>query len=98
MEKAKDYFSSLKRSLSDYSDRHFGEHSQTVQTTLVVAGSGLVLSLSTYAVYKYVTKPRPPKSGKYPKSTLPEEAYEAVIVGGGPSGATAAYYASKGRK
>ena len=36
-----------------------------------------------------------PRTGPYPPSSLPEGAYDAVIVGGGPSGSVAAYYLVK---
>ena len=34
--------------------------------------------------------------GKHGRDTLPSDAYDAVVVGAGPSGATLAYFASKG--
>lgn len=37
-----------------------------------------------------------PKTGKYPPESLPEGAFDAVIVGGGPSGSTCAYYMAQG--
>ena len=36
-----------------------------------------------------------PKSGPYPVKSLPNEAYDAIIVGGGPSGSTCAHYLAK---
>ena len=36
-----------------------------------------------------------PKSGKYPKGTLPAGAYDAVIVGAGPSGSVCGHYLAK---
>jgi hypothetical protein len=35
------------------------------------------------------------KSGKYPSSSLPADAYDAVVVGAGPSGSTLGFFASK---
>ena len=36
------------------------------------------------------------KTGKYPTSSLPKGAYDAVVVGAGPSGSTLGFFASKG--
>eukprot|EP00879_Flechtneria_rotunda_P027499 GHRR01029461.1.p1 GENE.GHRR01029461.1~~GHRR01029461.1.p1 ORF type:complete len:172 (+),score=31.90 GHRR01029461.1:77-592(+) len=36
------------------------------------------------------------KEGPYPVGTLPADAYDAVIVGAGPSGSVAAHYFAKG--
>ena len=36
-----------------------------------------------------------PRSGPYPAESLPEGAYDAIIVGGGPSGSTCAHYLAK---
>jgi geranylgeranyl reductase family protein len=36
------------------------------------------------------------QNGKYPAGSLPAGAYDAVIVGGGPSGSTMGFFASKG--
>ena len=36
-----------------------------------------------------------PKSGPFPTESLPVGAYDAIIVGGGPSGSTCAYYLAK---
>jgi xanthine/CO dehydrogenase XdhC/CoxF family maturation factor len=53
---------------------------------LVVAGAALLYKRQQQAV---------PKEGPYKVGTLPADAYEAVIVGAGPSGSTAAYYIAK---
>ena len=36
-----------------------------------------------------------PASGPYPVETLPEGAYDAIVVGGGPAGSTCGYYLAK---
>lgn len=36
-----------------------------------------------------------PASGPFPAESLPEGAYDAIIVGGGPSGSTCAHYIAK---
>lgn len=65
------------------------------RSALAVAGlaAGLV---ATYAIVRFATRPRPPKTGKYPVESLPKDSYDAVIVGAGPSGSTAAYYMVQG--
>uniref|UniRef100_A0A7S0RJM7 FAD-binding domain-containing protein n=1 Tax=Chlamydomonas leiostraca TaxID=1034604 RepID=A0A7S0RJM7_9CHLO len=37
-----------------------------------------------------------PSSGPYPPNTLPSDAYDAVVVGAGPSGAVCGYFLAKG--
>lgn len=53
---------------------------------LVVAGAALLYKRQQQAV---------PKEGPYKVGTLPADAYDAVIVGAGPSGSTAAFYIAK---
>lgn len=64
--------------------------------TAVAAATVATVGLSTYLVYQRKHKrylaTRP---GPYPQSTLPDGAYDAVIVGAGPSGSTTAFYLSK---
>jgi NADPH-dependent 2,4-dienoyl-CoA reductase/sulfur reductase-like enzyme len=62
-----------------------------------VAGAiGLgVAAAATYYVIKRRSRSIVPKSGPFPAETLPEGAYDAVIVGSGPSGSTCAYYLAK---
>ena len=57
-----------------------------VAATAAVAG-GLYLMRSSRSAA--------PRSGPFPPSSLPQDAYDAVIVGGGPSGSVAAYYLAK---
>jgi hypothetical protein len=38
----------------------------------------------------------PPSSGPYPAESLPTGAYDAVIVGAGPSGSVCGYYMAQG--
>jgi NADPH-dependent 2,4-dienoyl-CoA reductase/sulfur reductase-like enzyme len=53
---------------------------------VVVAGAALLYKRQQQAV---------PKEGPYPVGSLPADAYDAVIVGAGPSGSTAAFYIAK---
>jgi heterodisulfide reductase subunit A-like polyferredoxin len=53
---------------------------------LVVAGAALLYKKQQQAV---------PKEGPYKVGTLPADAYDAVIVGAGPSGSTTAFYVAK---
>lgn len=66
------------------------EHKTTVAAVaaggLVVAGAALLYKRQQQAV---------PKEGPYKVGTLPADAYDAVIVGAGPSGSTAAFYIAK---
>ena len=36
-----------------------------------------------------------PSSGPYPTSTLPKDAYDAIIVGAGPSGSVCGHYLAR---
>eukprot|EP01025_Chloroclados_australasicus_P014356 TRINITY_DN1671_c0_g1_i1.p1 TRINITY_DN1671_c0_g1~~TRINITY_DN1671_c0_g1_i1.p1 ORF type:complete len:510 (-),score=63.81 TRINITY_DN1671_c0_g1_i1:358-1845(-) len=62
--------------------------------------AGSVAGITTAGLTMYLIsrsrKTSIPTSGKYPVSTLPDDAYDAVIVGAGPSGSTCAYYSVKG--
>lgn len=53
---------------------------------VVIAGAALLYKRQQQAV---------PKEGPYPVGSLPADAYDAVIVGAGPSGSTAAFYIAK---
>lgn len=53
---------------------------------LVVAGAALLYKKQHQAV---------PKEGPYKVGSLPADAYDAVIVGAGPSGSTTAFYVAK---
>lgn len=59
------------------------------------AGAAIGLTVAAaaatyYAVRRSSSRVRP--SGKFPLETLPSDAYDAVIVGAGPSGSTCAYF------
>lgn len=58
-----------------------------------VAGGATVLAAGAYLYRR--AKNAVPKSGPYKPGTLPADAYDAVIVGAGPSGSTCAYFLSK---
>uniref|UniRef100_A0A7S0UUD0 FAD-binding domain-containing protein n=1 Tax=Polytomella parva TaxID=51329 RepID=A0A7S0UUD0_9CHLO len=59
----------------------------------IAAGVTSAALLATIAYRRTVNAV--PTSGPYPVSTLPEGAYDAVIVGAGPSGSVCGYYLSK---
>lgn len=51
-----------------------------------------------YKAFKLLKgKPRVVQNGKYKGVPLPADAYDAVIVGGGPSGSTCGYFFVKAR-
>jgi hypothetical protein len=63
-----------------------------------VAGAAIGLTVAAAATYFVVrrsgsSKVRP--FGRFPAESLPDDAYDAVIVGAGPSGSTCAYFLSK---
>lgn len=62
---------------------------------LAAAGAAAVGGLALYVTNRQ-RRLAVPKSGKYPPQSLPEGAFDAVIVGGGPSGSTCAYYMAQG--
>lgn len=57
---------------------------------------GIAAGAAAYGAYRLLT--RAPRKGRFPRATLPdgEHVYDAVVVGAGPAGATAAFYASRG--
>lgn len=60
----------------------------------ILAAAGLsAAAVGTYYVLR--SHQKAPKAGPYTKDTLPENAYDAIIVGAGPSGSTAAYYLAR---
>ena len=68
-----------------------------VEDKYVYAGAALVgLPLAAKAV-KVLSKPRV-KEGKYKGVPVPEGAYDVLVVGGGPSGSTLAYFYAKVRR
>ncbi len=61
----------------------------------VLIGAGVATAALGAALLYTRAKNAVPKSGPYPPGTLPEGAYDAVIVGAGPSGSVCAYYLAK---
>ena len=61
---------------------------------LVIAAAGVTVAAAG-AYYVLSSRHRVPKSGPYPADSLPADAYDAVIVGAGPSGSTAAFYMAR---
>lgn len=65
------------------------------QKAVLTAAAGTAAVGGAYLLYKQYQRTYVPKSGPYPAGTLPAGAYDAVIVGAGPSGATCAYFMAK---
>eukprot|EP00882_Tetradesmus_deserticola_P016228 GHRQ01017316.1.p1 GENE.GHRQ01017316.1~~GHRQ01017316.1.p1 ORF type:complete len:133 (-),score=16.34 GHRQ01017316.1:589-987(-) len=64
------------------------------KTTVAAVGLG-GLAVAGAALYCRRRQLTPPAVGKYPVGTLPADAYDAVIVGAGPSGSVCAFYSAK---
>ena len=64
---------------------------QRALTTGAAAIAGVAVG---YGLYRLAT--RLPRAGPYPPSSLPEGAFDVAIVGAGPAGAAAAFYAAGG--
>mmetsp|Transcript_4947 Transcript_4947/g.10643 ORF Transcript_4947/g.10643 Transcript_4947/m.10643 type:complete len:491 (-) Transcript_4947:717-2189(-) len=64
------------------------------KTVAIAAGATSAALVAAYA-WRRAARNYVPKSGKYPVGTLPAGAYDAVIVGAGPSGSVCAYYLTK---
>lgn len=64
------------------------------KTTVAAVGLG-GLAVAGAALYIRRRQLTPPAVGKYPVGTLPADAYDAVIVGAGPSGSVCAFYSAK---
>ena len=65
------------------------------QKTALAVGAGLgVAAALGYCAHRAI-RSREPRSGPYPASTLPAGAYDAVIIGSGPSGSTCAFYVAR---
>lgn len=61
---------------------------------MAIAAAGVtVAAVGTY--YALSLRHRVPKAGPYPADSLPADAYDAVIVGAGPSGSTAGFYLAR---
>ena len=67
--------------------------------TAVAVGAALAAPLVLRAGYAAVKgSPQVVKNGKFKGSSLPPGAFDALIVGGGPSGSVCAYYFAQVRK
>ena len=63
--------------------------------TAVIAAAGLtVVAAGAYIAIR--TRSKVPKEGPFSADSLPKDAYDAVIVGAGPSGSTAAFFLANG--
>ncbi len=68
---------------------------RTVRIVAAAAGAAAVGGLALY-VSNRQRRLAVPKTGRHPPESLPDGAFDAIIVGGGPSGSTCAYYMAKG--
>jgi heterodisulfide reductase subunit A-like polyferredoxin len=64
--------------------------------TAAVCGGLAVTAAAAALLYKRAQSSEVVKQGELKPETLPAGAYDAVIVGAGPSGSTTAYYFAKG--
>jgi menaquinone-9 beta-reductase len=65
------------------------------QKAVVAAAATTATAAGAYLLYKQYQRNYVPTSGPYPAGTLPEGAYDALIVGAGPSGSTCGYFMAK---
>lgn len=66
---------------------------QEHRTAALAAAGVTVAAAGAYLLYR--SRNNVPQSGPFPVDSLPAGAYDAVIVGAGPSGSTAAYYLAR---
>ena len=71
-----------------------GQIKDNKTTVAAVAGGIAAVAAGTY-IYRRAKLAAVPKSGPYTADTLPAGAYDAVIVGAGPSGSTCAHFMAK---
>ena len=65
------------------------------QKTALAVGAGIGVAASLgYCAHRAI-RSREPRSGPYSATTLPAGAYDAVIIGSGPSGSTCAFYMAR---
>jgi NADPH-dependent 2,4-dienoyl-CoA reductase/sulfur reductase-like enzyme len=64
------------------------------KTTVAAAAAGAAVIAGAALLYKR-RQNQVPKEGPFILGTLPSDAFDAVIVGAGPSGSTCAYYLAK---
>eukprot|EP00878_Enallax_costatus_P002001 GHUV01002165.1.p1 GENE.GHUV01002165.1~~GHUV01002165.1.p1 ORF type:complete len:505 (+),score=139.44 GHUV01002165.1:44-1516(+) len=62
------------------------------KTTVAAVGLGSIVVAGTALYLRRRQISAVPKAGPYPVGSLPADAYDAVIVGAGPSGSVCAYY------
>ena len=67
------------------------EHKGVIAGALGIGAAGL----AAYFLYRRRSSKKVRSNGRFAGHALPEGAYDVVIVGSGPSGATAAYYLAK---
>lgn len=65
------------------------------KTTVAAVGLGGIVVAGTALYLRRRQINAVPKAGPYPVGTLPADAYDAVIVGAGPSGSVCGYYLAK---
>lgn len=65
------------------------------QKTGLAIGAGIgAAAVLGYCAHRAI-KGRVPRSGRYPAGSLPTSAYDAVIIGSGPSGSTCAFFMAR---
>lgn len=74
-------------------NHHFSE--EQTKTAAGIAAAALIGGAGIYA-YRRHQRLAVPKAGPFPAGSLPSGAFDAVIVGGGPSGSTCGYYLAQG--
>lgn len=74
-------------------NHHFSE--QQTKTAAGIAAATLVGGAGLYVIRRQ-QRLAVPKAGPFPAGSLPDGAFDAVIVGGGPSGSTCGYYLAQG--
>lgn len=62
--------------------------------TVITAAAGVTVAVAG-AYYVWRSRDRTPKAGPYTADNLPDGVFDALIVGAGPSGSTAAYYLAR---
>ncbi|GAX79984.1 hypothetical protein CEUSTIGMA_g7423.t1 [Chlamydomonas eustigma] len=70
------------------------EYIEKNQKTVAIAAGATTAALVTAYAWQRVANYVPAK-GKYPVGTLPADAFEAIIVGAGPSGSVCGHYLAK---
>ena len=68
---------------------------QQHKSSLALTAGGLIVGGSALYLLTRAQKARTPRQGPFPATSLPLGAYDAVIVGAGPSGSSTAFYLAR---